>query len=205
MSSMDKRRLHHFWTKFRAIKPRYFLILALVSGVVCLVALRDNSKQMAVLRSDVYAADKSGKGVDTALKNLQDYVTHHMNTALTNGNTSVYPPIQLQYTYQRLVEKQGGALEATNKGLYTAAEYYCQKTNPVGFSGRYRVPCIESYVTKHGEKPLPAINPALYEFDFVSPTWSPDLAGWTLLITVVLLILAILTFTADRWLKTATK
>jgi hypothetical protein len=202
MSSMNKRHVHHFWTKFRLIKPRYFLILALVSGLVCVVALRGNNKHMASLRSDVYSADKSGEGVDAALKDLQSYVTSHMNTNLASGNTSVYPPIQLQYTYDRLVTAQGKKLQQANATLYTAAQHHCEALDPVDFSGHNRVPCIEAYVSSHGEKPLAAIPAALYEFNFISPRWSPDLAGWTLLITIVSTALTVITFFADRWFKT---
>src|SRR5437870_2847859 len=103
---MNKRKLHHAWTKFRAVKPWYFLILALISGVVCVLALRANNQHMVSLRDAVYSADKNGQDVQKPLRDLQAYVTRHMNTNLNAANTSVYPPIQLKYTYERLVQAQ---------------------------------------------------------------------------------------------------
>src|SRR5438105_3803142 len=78
--NMNKRRLHHLWTKLRIIKPWYFLVLALVSGVVCVFALRANNEHMIRLRDAVYSADKNNTDVQQALRNLQAYVTSHMNT-----------------------------------------------------------------------------------------------------------------------------
>ena len=167
------------------------LVLALVCGGISVAALRSNNEHMAKLRSALYAADKSGIGVPQALTNLQEYVTAHMNTNLSTGAGSVYPPIQLEYTYQRLVQAQDQAALSADSGLYTAAQAYCQKVIPNYFSGHNRVPCIENYVSTHGTlgNKAPTIPAALYEFDFVSPTWSPDLAGWMLLVTILFAVL----------------
>ncbi len=175
------------------LSPLYFLVLAAILAVVCVVALRSNNEHMASLRTAVYQADKNGGNVQQALDNLQAYVTAHMNTNLDSGVGSVYPPIQLEYTYLRLVKAENQNAYAANAGLYTAAQNYCQKLDPYDFSGHNRVPCIEQYVTSHGSS-VPQVPPALYEFDFVSPTWSPDLAGWTLLATVLSLLAAALLF-----------
>jgi len=184
----------------RALKPQYLLIAALLCGLVAVGALRANNKHMASLRSAVYAADKRGDDVQGSLGRLQAYVTAHMNTDLSTGNASVYPPIQLQYTYQRLVDKQGADLQAANGDLYTRAQAYCQAQNSKDFSGHNRVPCIEQYVQDHGIK-VPAIPASLYEFDFVAPKWSPDLAGWSLLATIVLAFLTLVKACIDWRIK----
>ncbi len=177
------------------ISPIYLLIATLVCGSICLIALRHNNQHMEQLKQAVYSADKNNDNVQQALDNLQAYVTSNMNTNLSTGNGSVYPPIQLEYTYLRLVKAQDQAALSNDAGLYTAAQNYCQNLDPTDFSGRNRVPCIAQYVTSHGAK-LPKIPAALYEFDFVSPTWSPDLAGWTLMLTILLAILTAVLFLA---------
>ena len=202
MSIMNKRQLHHTWTWFRHIKPWYFLLAAVLCGLVSVGALRSNNQTMADLRQAVYTADKEGKDVQTPLNELQAYVTAHMNTSLSSGNTAVYPPIQLQYTYQRLVESEAKKLQGSND-LYTEAQAYCQTQNPTDFSGRNRVPCIEQYVQQRGAgaatvKTIPA---SLYQFDFVSPQWSPDVAGWSLVATVLFALLAVIKFAVDRYIK----
>lgn len=184
-------RLKHlpivFWRSFSRLNPLYFLAAAAILGSVCIVSLRHNNQHMEQLKQAVYSADKNNGNVQQALDRLQAYVTAHMNTSLDTGKGAVYPPIQLEYTYERLVQAQDQAALNANSGLYTAAQEYCQRLDPTDFSGHNRVPCIEQYVTSHGAH-LPQIPTSLYEFDFVSPTWSPDLAGWTLLLTAFSLI-----------------
>jgi len=195
---MNKRYIDNLWSQVRRIRPWYFLILAVVSGVICAFALRANNQHMVQLRNDVYAADKQNADVQQPLKALQAYVTTHMNTDLSAGNTSVYPPIQLQYTYAHLVQAQKQQLQQQNASLYTQAQAYCEALNHTDFSGHNRVPCIEQYVESHGGKPAAAIPQALYEFAFASPVWSPDLAGWTMIIAGLGGLLFIVTFSVRR-------
>src|SRR5665213_3721538 len=165
---MNKRRLHHAWTKLRRVKPWYFLGLAVLSAVICVFALRANNQHMIKLKNAVYSADKNNKDTSAALRTLQAYVTSHMNTNLSTG-TSVYPPIQLTNTYNRLVQTRTDQLTQTNTQLYTDAQAYCEQQDPVDFSGHNRVPCIEQYVSNHGAGQLPQIPDSLYKFSFVSP------------------------------------
>jgi len=197
---MNKRHLHHFWTKFRALRPWYFLVAALIFGTIAFSALRANNQHMIKLRDAVFAADKSGQGVDTALNNLRKYVYAHMNTDLSSGPDAVYPPIQLKYTYDRLVNAESARVSAVNAQLYTEAQNYCQQVNPTDFSGRNRVPCITDYVSTHGAKTQP-IPDSLYKFSFASPVWSPDLAGWTIILTIISLAMFASLFAIDRWFK----
>lgn len=197
---MDKRRLHHIWKKLRPIKPRYFFALFVVVAIVSVVALRHNNQTMIKLRDDVFAADQADGDVNGALKTLQGYVTSHMNTSLTSASNAVYPPIQLKYTYERLQDAQLQQVQANNSQLYTAAEDYCQQQDPTDFSGRNRVPCVEQYVQSHGVAVTP-IPTGLYEFDFVSPSWSPDLAGWSLVASVGLFVLGSGMFLVHHRLK----
>jgi hypothetical protein len=165
-------------------KPLSLGILTVLLVTVCVLSLRANNSHMGKLRADVYAADKSNGNVTLALQNLQVYVTHHMNTNLDSGNGSVYPPIQLKYTYQRLLNQESDTVASSNSSIYTDAQAYCQQAVPNAFSGRTRVPCIEQYIESH-DSSLPTIPTSLYEFDFVSPSWSPDLAGYSLIATIL--------------------
>ena len=157
--------------------------LTLILAIICTLSLRANNSHMGSLRSAVYAADKNNGNVTLALQQLQNYVTHHMNTNLSSGNGSVYPPIQLKYTYQRLLNQESDKV-ASNSSIYTDAQNYCQQAIPGAFSGRTRVPCIEQYIETH-DSSLPTVPTSLYEFDFVSPSWSSDLAGYSLIATIL--------------------
>lgn len=194
---MHKRQAHHLWVKLHWLKPSYFLILALLSGAVCILALRANNAHMAELRAAVYTADVNGSDVQAPLQQLQAYVTTHMNTNLASS-TSVYPPIQLKNTYERLKKAQTDAAAAANTQLYTEAQAYCEQQNATDFSGRNRVPCIEQYVQSHNPQKPQEIPDALYKFSFSSPTWSPDLAGWSLVASVLFGLLFIVSFIASH-------
>lgn len=196
---MNKRHLHHLWTKFRRVKPWYFLVLAVVSAVICIFALRANNQQMIKLREAVYAADQSNGDVEAALKKLQAYVTSHMNTNLDAGGNAVYPPIQLKYTYERLTQGQKEQFAQANAQLYTAAQAACEQQNSTDVSGRNRIPCIEQYVQAHNPKQLAPVPDALYKFAFATPAWSPDLAGWSMVVAILSVILTVLSFIVHRW------
>jgi preprotein translocase subunit SecF len=174
--------------KFMLRTPTWvFLALFLISGITTIAALRHNNETMVHLRSAVYEADKSGGDINSALNNLRRFVYGHMNTNLSSGGNAIKPPIQLKYTYERLQAAEQKRADNANSNVYTEAQIYCQQQNSVDFSGRNRVPCVSDYVTTHGTK-AGTIPAALYQYDFVSPAWSPDLAGWSMALTAVLLV-----------------
>lgn len=184
----------------RSAVPVYLFAASGVSCLVCIYGLRHNNLTMVHLRQQVYDADRNNADVQGALSRLQHYVTTHMNTDLTPGHNSVYPPIQLQYTYARQKAALNPSQPISNEQLYNDAQKYCEQQNPTDFSGRNRVPCIQQYVTSHGgaASATQEVPDSLYKFDFVSPQWSPDLAGWSLLLTVGLLIAAGITWLHQR-------
>lgn len=181
---MSKHRGRRIPTIFKALSPWYFFVLAVIATVVCITALRHNYEHMTEFREAVFTADKNGTDVQKPLKDLQAYVTSHMNTNLT-GDNGVYPPIQLKYTYDRLVQAHSAQLAQANSQLYTEAQHYCEQQNSRDFSGRNRVPCIEQYVGSHGGQAPAPIPDALYKFSFVTPKWSPDLAGWSMVVAIL--------------------
>jgi hypothetical protein len=177
---------------------RTLLTALIITSLVSVLALRHNNQHMIKLRSTVYEADRTNGDVEKALDNLRSYVYAHMNTDLSSGGNPIKPPIQLKYTYERL---QSAAEQGANTtGLYTEAENYCEQVIPgsVSFYGAGRIGCVQQYILSHGGKSAPKTPAALYEFDFVSPAWSPDLAGWTLVLNVLILLLLVTKFTADR-------
>ncbi len=196
---MDKRQAHYYWTKLRDLRLRYLAAVVVAGMLVTILALRHNNEHMLSLKNAVYAADKQGGDTQKALQNLQIYVVSHMNTSLSSG-TNIYPPIQLKYTYDRLVQAESEQLASTNSKLYNDAQQYCEAQNSSDFSGRNRVPCIQQYVKDHGQ-PLKTIPDSLYKFDFVSPIWSPDLAGWSLFVTAILTALLVGLVGLRWWLK----
>lgn len=194
---MKKHKKYH---KVLHINPWIFLIVAILSGVFSVYQLRANNEHMLVLRQAVYDADKANGDVQGALKDLQAYVTRHMNTDLQTS-TSVYPPIQLKYTYERLAQAQGAQAQQANSKIYTDAQAYCESKNSHDFSGRNRVPCIQEYISTHTTQGSAVIPDALYKFSFASPRWSPDLAGWSIMLAIFSGIMFVITFLYRRFFR----
>jgi hypothetical protein len=178
---MDKRKLHHVWRYLRHVHPWYFLTIAILFGALSVFSLRHNNEQMIVLRDKVYAADKDGGDVEGALRDLREYIYGHMNTSLASGANAVYPPIQLKYTYERLQAFQQQGLNQNNGALYGEAEKTCNEQGQTA-TAQETINCIENYAAAHGVQ-LADIPDALYKFDFISAKWSPDVAGWSLVVT----------------------
>lgn len=176
-----------------------FVGLAVFFGFVGVLNLRANNQEAVNLRNRVLEVDKANGDVEKALRDLRAYVYAHMNTNLSSG-TNVYPPIQLKYTYDRLVEAEKQRVQAEMAKVYLDAQATCERQNPTDFSGRNRVPCIEQYVTSHtiAERP---IADDVYKFDFASPAWSPDSAGISLVLSGLFASLGAGIFLFHQWLK----
>lgn len=197
---MNKRYLHHIWRKLRLLSPWYILFLFIIASVVCVTALRNNNLKMIELREAVYKADEKNGDVETALRNLRAHVYTHMNTDLASGSSGIRPPIQLKGRYDRLLTAERERVAANNSKIYTDAQADCERRFPAGLSGGSRIPCIQEYIAQKGAHEKP-IQDALYKFDFLSPRWSPDLAGWSMVAAALLLLLFITRLSVGFWLK----
>lgn len=186
MKTKTKKRLHYIWTKVRVVKVGYVMVAFACLLLVAVFALRANNQKMIQLRSAVYQADESNGDVEGALRELRQYVYAHMNTDLSSGKNSVYPPIQLKYTYERLLAEQQEGVKQANQQIYTEAQQKCEQLYPESYSGGPRVPCIQEHVANSGVQ-LKPVPDSLYKFNFISPVWSSDLAGWSLIGTALLL------------------
>lgn len=193
---MNKRHLHHVLVQLHKVKAWYFIIAILLSFSVAALSLRHNNVRAIELRDVVIQADKDNKDVETPLRTLREYVYGHMNTQLAAPG-GAYPPVQLKYRYDRLVAAQK---TQSNSTLATEAQNYCEAQMPTGRS-LYRIDCIQNYILTHGASPTQSIPDSLYKFDFVPPVWSPDLAGWSVLLTAVLSLALIVRTAFVQWLK----
>lgn len=201
MLSMNKRRLHHTLKIMRRVSYWYFLVAFLVCSVVAVVALRNNNLTALRMRDDVLAVDQADGDVEAALRELREYIYSHMNTSLASS-TSVYPPIQLKYRYQRLVDA-AKANAPTQNTVYADAQAYCEKNFPQSYYGAGRLPCIQNYIDTHPvtDAPPPNIPDSLYKFDFASPRWSPDLAGWSLVFATLFGLMFVVRYALERWMR----
>lgn len=197
---MHKRREHHLLIRLRAIRYAYLVIVLMVCAGTFVLAYRSNNITALRLRDELLKVDQKNGDVSAALNKLRQYTYSHMNAGLGTGPTGIYPPIQLKYTYERLVEAEQQRVDAVNSQFYTEAQQYCEQqvTSRVTID---RVPCIQEYLTSHGGVQPRQIQDALYKYDFVSPAWSPDLAGWSLVATFMAFTALVSRIIAELWLR----
>jgi hypothetical protein len=194
---MNKRRLHHLWVRARPIKPRYFLAGFGLSSVVAVWALRQNNLKMIELREAVMEADQTSEGVNEALTALRQQVHSHMNTDLTGG---AHPPVQLPHTYERLVKAEQARVAAINKRVAEDAVTVCERRYGVGQLNQ-RVQCVQDYKSANSVRLSSEVPKELYQFAFVAPRWSPDLAGWSLALAALFLVLFVARLVLEKWLR----
>ncbi len=171
-----------------------FLAGALVSAALFIYAYRQNNLTMIQLRDRVAQVDFNDGDIEGALRDLREHVHSHMNTDLTPTEDSIHPPIQLKYEYERLVQAERDRVARINAEVNSQAQSACAG------AGNERVNCVAAYVSQHGTKERP-IPDDLYKFDFVSPRWSPDVAGWSLIMAILLSGLFVTRLILDYWFR----
>jgi hypothetical protein len=185
---MNIRKLNHVHHKIAFIKPWYFLVPAIIFALMAISGLRQNYATMIELREAVYTVDQENGDIEAALKELREHVHNHMNTNLSSGSNAIKPPIQLKARYERLVAANKAAISNQNAQVTARGESICAARYPAGGFNAPRVECIQEYVRTNAvvEQPVPD---QLYKFDFISPRWSPDLAGNSIVISALFFIL----------------
>lgn len=182
---MNKRKLHHQYKYIKRLRPLYFLIAAVFFLSLGILGMRQNNLNMIKLREAVYLADENGTDVEEPLRELRQYVYAHMNTELSSGNVSIKPPLQLTHSYERLASREQKQAEKTNKKVKEEGEQVCANQFPAAGLNPDRINCVAKYTRDHAVAPNQTPSD-LYKFDFVSPVWSPDFAGFSLLAALVM-------------------
>lgn len=188
----DKRRVKRNIKQLQRIKTWQLIILFILAVFIAATFLRLNNIGMKERRDAVLSADSSGD--ETALQSrmydLQRYVVAHMNS-----DTGVF---YLEGEYKR--ESQRRVAEAENYAdpngnVFVKAEAVC-KPQFTAWSEAY-VQCFADQLAKYPASPNPVENvtfpdASLYRYDFESPLWSSDFAGWTVLVCAAILLMIIL-------------
>jgi hypothetical protein len=188
----NKKHVKRSLGQLQRIKTWQLLIILILAAFVSATFLRLNNIGMVQRRDAVYAADKTGDNTVTQnrLYDLQRFVSSHMNTDMGKG-------VFLTATYNRdkqaLLEK---ASAGPNGNIYVKAQQVCAPRYS-GWSPAY-VQCTVNELAKYpaGTNLNDTVNlpPGPYQYNFASPLWSPDFAGWSVLVCVVILIMIIARF-----------
>jgi hypothetical protein len=199
---MSQTKDSNRWKSYRYLSVVVILIGLILGVSLSIYGLRANNLKMIELRQTVIKTDEDNGDIETALNNLRQFVYAHMNTNLRAGSNSNEPPIQLVNQFNRAVaaeQARVAALGGANK-VYVDAQNTCEISS---ISLMARAQCIQQYVSEHGNG-IPQLNlppKELYTFDFASPTWSPDLAGWAIIASVLFGILLVIRLILGRYIN----
>jgi hypothetical protein len=188
--------------RFKKIKVWQLVAVLLLMGFVAATFLRLNNIGMIQRFDAVMAADKAGdnKVIRERLYDLQRFISDHMNTNMGNG-------LYLEDSYNRDVKK---AYELSsqdsnpNGNIYKKVQDICAprfSSWSIGY-----VQCVTDELAKYpsADSLVASVNlpkAALYHYSFISPIWSPDFAGWSVLICLTLILMIIVRITSVSILK----
>ena len=153
--------------------------------------LRLNNIGMVKRREAVLQADKAGdpNAIKGRLYELQRYVTSHMNADMS----TIYLQNQYQRDSQQVIDTASGS-QNPNGNIYKKAQDVCAPKF-THYSTAY-LQCTVDYLSQFSPAGDPTDKVNLpkadaYRYSYVSPLWSPDFAGFSVLacITVIFLIL----------------
>lgn len=201
----DKKRLRVVMKNIRRVKVWQLLIVLVLMLFVSATLLRLNNIGMVERRTVVLDADSKGddKASREALSELQYYVSKHMNTDMGRG-------VFLQGAYNRAFQKasQEAANDNNQNGnIYVKAQEVCAPQF-ASYSYAY-VQCVVNELGKYSSSSelVSAIQvpTEIYIHDFASPFWSPDLAGWSIVICIAILTMIIARLIGVVILKTIIK
>ena len=171
------------------IKTWQLVALLILSLLVSATFLRLNSVGMIERRDAVESADKAGDQdiIADSLYDLQRYSAAHMNA----DSGEVY----LVETFNRDVEqkmKDALARNNTENNVLQLADAAC-RPRFYTYSQAYTL-CVRDEQAKYPSATSPEDSvkfpdPSLYRHTYISPMWSPDFAGWSVVVTLTLLTL----------------
>ncbi len=182
----EKRRLRRTMKELQRVKTWQLVIMLILAGFIAATFLRLNNIGMIERRAAVLSADKSGdeQNITNRLYDLQRYVSAHMNTNMGNG---IYLQNQYNRASQAIVD--AASAQATPKGnVYKEINDACKA---IYHSYTPYFQCVTDRLSKAPGVADPVTNVNLpkadiYKYNFSSPFWSPDFAGWSTLVCVVI-------------------
>ncbi len=189
----DKRQVRRSIKDLQRVKTWQLVILLILAGFVSATFLRLNNIGMVERRAAVISADSAGNQDDTIrrLYDLQRYVSSHMNTDMGKG-------VYLQESYKRDSQKvldSASSDQNPNGNIYKKAQEVCAPRFS-NYSAAY-LQCTTSELAKYPAATdliqaakLPSASSYLHSY--ASPIWSPDFAGWSLVVCGVIVLLIII-------------
>lgn len=185
----DRQELKHGVRRLQSIKTWQLVVLLVLFGFIAATFLRLNNIGMVQRRDAVYKADEAGDTlvVQQRLYDLQRYVTAHMNA----DAGAVY----LEHQYARDFEKSqtsSGGTTNPNGNIYRKAQDVCAPKF-TSYSQAY-LQCTVDYLSQYApatdqSSTVKSLSSDVYRKSFLSPLWTPDFAGFSVLICLLILVM----------------
>lgn len=186
----NKRTVKRSIKGLQRVKTWQLVLLVILFGLISATFLRLNNIGMIERRTAVLNADEQGDmtTIQQRLYDLQRHTGTHMN-----ADSGV---VYLEGQYKRDTQKAIQTASASSKDNINAKADATCKQQYSGYSQAY-VQCFASELAKYpagyyGSKKAQLPDPSLYRHEFASPLWSPDFAGFSLLISAFLTLLIFL-------------
>jgi low affinity Fe/Cu permease len=172
------------------------LVIVLILAVfIAMTFLRLNNIGVLDRKATVYVADEEGdtESLRDRIYDLQRYLASHMNTESST--------IVLESSYNRDLQKQRAEAAANinnpNGNIFVAVDDICGPR----FRHNFRA-YNECFVAELAKYPgsseivdyVDGPRPELYTHRFSSPLWSPDFAGWSIVVVLILILMIITRF-----------
>ena len=210
--AIDKKKTKFRIKRLSQIKTWQLVILLIMSGFISATFLRLNNVGMVERRESVENADKAGDIVNLQqrLYDLQRYVSTHMNA--DPGR------IALDHTYKRMYDRKLKEFEEeiknqSNNDTVSKVRAVCDARAQQGGYGRFTTQADPRYINCINEEwaKYPAAKTTNLQFEapstepyyhtFVSPIWSADYAGWSLLVTIFIAMIIVMRLVVLGMLK----
>lgn len=189
----DTQRIQKSMKNLQRVKTWQLIVLLIIVGFIAATFLRLNNIGMVQRREAVMVADKEGNDevIINRLYDLQRHVSSHMNTDLGRG---VYLEESYTRDYQEWVKKRANDANP-NGNIYDLVQEVCAPRFS-RWSLAY-VRCTTDELAKYPAATDPISDTSrprqeAYIHSFASPVWSPDFAGWSVLVFGVILLLIII-------------
>lgn len=168
------------------MKARYWIALAIILAVVAVLGMRHNNITAHDMQAEIIARDMEGEEVEEQLRELE-YFTHNRMNATAPGRMEVF----LQGSYEQAVaDAEAAADQAVGGEVYQQAQSACEEE---GRDPRDVAECAQDFISERlGDEQPEADIPeeADYTYTFISPRWSPDIAGLPIAGAILSLVIA---------------
>ena len=185
----DKRQVKRSIRQLQRVKTWQLILLLLLTGLIAATFLRLNNIGMIERRTAVFSADERGDTeiIAARLFDLQRYTAAHMNASTG--------PVDLEGQFKRDTQAaiaQGNEAAGSGANINIKADKTCKQRHG-GYSYAY-VLCFADELGKYpaadvNKVELPSAGP--YRHSFISPVWSADFAGFSLLLCLAILLIII--------------